>query len=242
MSLALHTPLDILLPYQREYVDDSAPFKAACWSRQAGKNFSDGAEIARDCKLRKTDWLIAAPSERQSIEALDKVKQWCEAFQFAIEAERILEEGPVAEASLRATQVLLENGSRVLAVPGRPDTVRGFSGNVSLTEFAFFDKPIDTWRALIPSIISGFGGQKLVRINSTPNGKEGRGAKFYEIIRDHYLERDERHLAEQKALWSVHYVTLRDAIAQGLPADYEVIADLLGDSLSVAQELDLEFL
>ena len=65
------TPQSLLLPYQREWVLDGSRFKAGIWSRQTGKDFSSAEEIVRDCKLRaKTSWLIAAPSERQSIESL----------------------------------------------------------------------------------------------------------------------------------------------------------------------------
>ena len=48
-------------------------------------------------------------------------------------------------------------------MPGRPDTVRGKSANVILTEFDFFDDPLATWRAILPSITNPLrGGEKKI--------------------------------------------------------------------------------
>lgn len=76
----------------------------------------------------------------------------------------------------------LTNGSRCIAVPGKPDTVRGMSANVWLDEFAFFEDPDATWKAILPSITSPLrGGEKRVILTSTPNGKAGRGKRFFDI-------------------------------------------------------------
>ena len=46
---------------------------------------------------------------------------------------------------LKSATITFANGSRIIAVPGRPDTVRGMSANLILTEFAFFDDPDASW-------------------------------------------------------------------------------------------------
>lgn len=74
-SSLITTPLDLLLPYQAQWVADESRFKAGIWSRQSGKDFSTAAEAVRDAMIRpKTTWMIAAPSERQAMESLSKCK------------------------------------------------------------------------------------------------------------------------------------------------------------------------
>jgi phage FluMu gp28-like protein len=164
----------LLLPYQQTWVDDHARWKFGLMARQVGKDFASGFEGVADCALaeadgRKIDWLIAAPSERQSLEALQKWKEWAEMFHIAIaESEETRESG--GESLLKAASITFPRGSRVIAVPGKPETVRGFSANVLMTEFAFFEQPEATWKALLPSVTNAKRGIKKVRLITTPNG------------------------------------------------------------------------
>ncbi|WP_053332403.1 terminase large subunit domain-containing protein [Verrucomicrobium spinosum] len=224
------SPIDLLLPYQRKWVDDESRFKYGLWSRQTGKDFSSAAEIVRDCKLRdKTTWMIAAPSERQSLETLAKCGEWSEAFDLASEGIREERDGP--EALLKQGEIKFANGSRVIAVPGRPDTVRGFSANVLMTEFAFFEDPDATWRAILPSITNPLrGGEKKVRLITTPNGQ---GNKAHDLWTK---ENSTKHK------WSKHKVTIHDAVAAGLPVDPEELRAMLDDPEGWAQEYECEFL
>ena len=83
----------------------------------------------------------------------------------------------------------------MIAVPGKPDTVRGYSANVLLTEFAFFEQPDATWRAILPSITNSMrGGVKKVRLITTPNGI---GNKAHDIWVKNY--RGERKEAAESA-------------------------------------------
>lgn len=224
-------PLGKLLPYQRAWYEDGSRFLAGVWSRQTGKSFATAAIVAASMIAQANCmWMIAAPSERQSHEALEKVKQWLRAFECAFSDE--LEELDGMEN--KAGAVRLSNGSRCIAVPGKPDTVRGMSANVWLDEFAFFEDPDATWKAILPSITNPLrGGEKRVILTSTPNGKAGRGKRFFDIC----SSGDDGG----KMRWSIHRVPLRDAIAAGLPVDYETLATAIGDPLAVRQELDAEF-
>ncbi len=224
-------PLSKLLPYQRAWYEDGSRFLAGVWSRQTGKSFATAAIVAANMIAQANCmWMIAAPSERQSHEALEKVKQWLRAFECAFADE--LEELDGIEG--KAGVVRLTNGSRCIAVPGKPDTVRGMSANVWLDEFAFFEDPDATWKAILPSITNPLrGGEKRVILTSTPNGKAGRGKRFFDIC----SSGDDGG----KMRWSIHRVPLRDAIAAGLPVDYETLAAAIGDPLAVRQELDAEF-
>jgi phage FluMu gp28-like protein len=76
------TPLDLLLPYQRAWVLDQSRFKIWLASRQIGKSFAAGCEVALDCQLRPgTHWLLVSAGQRQALELMEKVKQWLRAFE-----------------------------------------------------------------------------------------------------------------------------------------------------------------
>lgn len=224
-------PLSKLLPYQRAWYEDGSRFLAGVWSRQTGKSFATAAIVAAAMIAQaNTMWMIAAPSERQSHEALEKVKQWLNAFECAFAEDLEALDG----METKAGAVRLSNGSRCIAVPGKPDTVRGMSANVWLDEFAFFEDPDATWKAILPSITNPLrGGEKRVILTSTPNGKAGRGKRFFDIC--------SATGDTGKMRWSIHRVPLRSAIAEGLPVDYETLAAAIGDPLAVRQELDAEF-
>ena len=232
------SPIDLLLPYQRALADDEARFKYALQARQTGKDFTSGAEGIRDCfiherKKEKVNWLIAAPSERQSIESLDKWKEWTEAFKLSIaDIQEERTDPKNSESLIKSSTIVFPNGSRVMAVPGKPDTVRGFSANILLTEFAFFEQPDATWRAIIPSITNPLrGGLKKCRLVTTPNGV---GNKAHELWQKNY------QVAGSK--WSCHHVDIHEAVAAGLPVDIEELRAALDDPEGWAQEYELNFL
>lgn len=238
MSESIQSPLELLLPYQRRFFDDKARFKCGLWSRQIGKDFTTSAEAVADCLTReRTSWMIAAPSERQSFETLEKCKEWAEGFRLAVTDQ--LEERDAPQALLKSGTIVFGNGSRIIAVPGRPDTVRGFSANLLLTEFGFFDDPDATWKAVLPSITNPLrGGQKIVRVISTPNGKTGQGARLFRIVDENLLNPREG----RKTPWSVHKVTIEDAVREGLPVDIQELRDAIDDEQAWAQEFLCEFL
>ena len=192
----IYDPGEELLPYQHRWADDEARWKFGLMSRQVGKDFASGYEGIRDImraedKGDKRDWLIAAPSERQSLESLGKWKEWARSFNASLEGyEEERESG--GESLLRAATITFSGGSRVIAVPGRPDTVRGYSANVLLTEFAYFEDPDATWRAILPSITNPLrGGVKKVRLITTPNGI---GNKAHDIWAKNYRAIDNGQL------------------------------------------------
>lgn len=231
----MKTPLELLLPYQRKWVEDASRFKLGIWSRQTGKDFSTAAEMVRDCLLHaKTTWLLAAPSERQSLESLEKCKEWSQAFALAIADVTTDREG--AEGLLKATTITFGNGARIVAVPGKPETVRGYSANTTLTEAAFFDDIKKTWRAILPSITNKLrGGEKKVRMITTPNGQ---GDLVHKLFQDNF----ENPVAERKQRWSVHRVTIHDAVADGLDVDVEELREAMDDPEGFAVEFECEFL
>jgi phage FluMu gp28-like protein len=232
------TPFDLLLPYQLAIAKDKSRFKYCLQARQTGKDFASAAEGIRDCyrhecKKSKVTWLIAAPSERQSMESLEKWKEWAVMFKIALaDIEEVREDPANSQSLLKSTTITFPHGSRVIAVPGKPDTVRGFSANILLTEFAFFEDPDKTWRAILPSITNPLrGGPKKCRLVTTPNGV---GNKAHAIWTGNYQRPD--------AKWSCHRVDIHEAVAQGLNFDIEEMRTGLDDPEGWAQEYELNFL
>lgn len=224
-------PRSLLLEYQFVSYHDRSRFKASLQSRQTGKDFVMEGEAVEDCHDRAgTEWMVAAPSERQSLASLDQGKLWAEAFGLLIKDFQIEREGG-SETLLKTGEIKFSNGSAIFAVPGKPDTVRGASANIALTEFDFFEKPAETWRAILPSITNPLrGGEKKVRIVTTPNGKGGAMHKIW------------TKEPTAKMRWSKHLVTIYHAVLMGLPVDIEQLREALDDPEGFAQECECEFL
>ncbi len=260
------SPGSILLPYQKEWAKDESRWKFGLMSRQVGKDFSAGYEgisscVAADLRGQKVDWLIAAPSERQSLESLQKWKDWAEAFRVSLIDEEIVREGG-GESLLKAATITFRHGSRVIAVPGKPETVRGYSANVLMTEFAFFEDPDATWRAMLPSITNPLrGGVKKVRLITTPNGIGNKAHEIWaknqrQLVNERVSElvNDRTSVAEDSTLthsliqtsltssWSCHFVDIYRAVKEGLPVNIEELRAAMDDAEGWAQEFECQFL
>lgn len=226
-------PRSLYLEYQFANAYDASRFKISLQSRQSGKDFTGEGELAEDCLSRKTEWMVAAPSERQALDSLDQGKTWAEAFGLKIDDYQERRAGG-SETLLKAAEIIFSNGSRVRAVPGRPDTVRGRSANLFLTEFDFFEDPAATWRAVLPSITNPLrGGEKKVRLLTTPNGIGSAANKIW-------TKGDGK-----KMTWSRHLVTIYHAVLMGLPVDIEEIREAMqsmGDFEGFSQEYLCQFI
>lgn len=223
-------PRSLLLEYQFGWFFDRSRFKAGLQARQTGKDFSSEGEAAEDCQAHKTEWMIAAPSERQALDSLEQGKVWAQAFDLRI-ADYVEEREGGSETVLKAAEIIYSNGSKQRAVPGRPDTVRGRSANLLLTEVDFFENPDATWRAVLPSITNPLrGGEKKVRVVTTPNGISGLMGKIW------------RKTDSPAMRWSRHFVTIYHAVLMGLPVDIAQVKEALDDPEGWAQEYECQFL
>jgi phage FluMu gp28-like protein len=224
-------PRSLLLEYQFDNFHDRSRFKISLQSRQSGKDFTAQAEAAEDCHARPgTEWMTAGPSERQALDSLDQGKTWAEAFGLVVDDYVERREGG-SETLLKSAEIIYSNGSKNRAVPGKPSTVRGRSANILLTEFDFFESPAETWRAILPSITNPLkGGEKKVRLITTPNGKGGATDKIWSKPK------------VGKTEWSKHLVTIYHAVLMGLPVDIEQIKEMFDDPDGWAQEYECRFL
>lgn len=207
------TPPELLYDYQRRWLRDPSPFKIGLWARQTGKDFTCAAEAVFDSIAQpRNHWLIIGCGERQAIESLQHAKYWADFLK--------------SETRNQKSEIIFHNGSRITALPAKPETIRGYSANLILTEFAFQDHPDDIWRAVFPILTNPLkGGRKKLRIISTPNGHSNR---FHELW--------------QSADFAKHKVTIHEAVEAGLPIDIPLLQRGLVDSEAWAQEYECQFL
>ena len=219
----MKTPLELLLPFQRAWVDDDARFKIWNASRQIGKSFTSACEAVRDCELHPgTLWVVLSAGERQSLEWMEKAKQWVKAFGLAM---TFFEERESPEALMKSAEIRFANGSRIIALPANPDTARGYTANLILDEFAIHRDGAEIWRALYPSITNPLKRKLKVRVMSTPKGE---GNMYHQLW--------------QKEGWSRHRTTIYDAIAGGLKLDPEELRAQCNDEDTWRQEFNCEFI
>jgi phage FluMu gp28-like protein len=143
---------------------------------------------------------------------MDKVGQHVQALNVVAQfSESNFMEG----TSVKQLEVRFPNGSVICGLPANPDTARGYSGHITLDEFAFHADADKIYGALYPTITRGYG----LEVISTPNGKQG---KFYELAKAAGLVDGED--ADPACNWSAHTIDIYQAAAQGL-ADMVPMSD-----------------
>ena len=162
-----------LLPYQRRWVEDNSPLKIVVKARQIGYSFAASIRAVLECLKRKTTWIFLSKGERQSRLLMEKVQEHVQSCGILAQAcESTFFEGTL----IKQLEVRFSNGSVIYGLPANPDTARGYSGNVTLDEFAFHSEANKIYTALFPTITRGYS----IEVISTPNGQQG---KFYEIAK-----------------------------------------------------------
>ena len=157
---ALAEPLGIVLdPWQREVLGSDRPTLVLA-SRQAGKSTAASLAAVHVALYRPGAIVLCiSPGLRQS-QLL---------FQKALVAYRGLGR-PVASESETALTLLLENGSRIVALPGSSEaTTRGYTAALIVVDEAS-RVPDGTMAALRPSL--AVSGGRMLAI-STPAGRRG---------------------------------------------------------------------
>jgi hypothetical protein len=130
-------------------------------SRQAGKS-TVVALLALHKALHKAASLVLllSPSLRQSQELFRKVK----------DAYGALEAGTVTAREESALRMEFSNGSRIVALPGKEETIRGFSGVALLIVDEASRVADELYQAVRPML--AVSGGRIVLL-STPFGKRG---------------------------------------------------------------------
>lgn len=147
-------------PWQRDLLLSTDRQVLLCCSRQAGKSTTVSALALHTALFTpRALVLLLSPSLRQSAEL----------FRQVLATDNALGR-PLRSVYRSQLRLELANGSRVLCLPGREDTVRGFAG----VDLIVFDEaarvPDDLYRAVRPMLAVSQG--RLIAL-STPFGRRG---------------------------------------------------------------------
>lgn len=227
-------PLVPLYKYQKEWIADEQRFKLAVKARQIGFTFGTTLRHVRKRIGAKGLTLWASASERQSKEAIEYAKLHAEAVQKKFDYDEIEFE----DIDAKALQLTFHhNGARFIAVPANPNTMRGFSGDVVLDEFAFHKDPAKIWKSAMAIASRGY----QVEVISTPNGQQ---AKYWELAKKagvNPLGSMER-TRWTAGVWSIHWIDIHTAVAQGCPIDIAAMREAADDEDTWLQEYCCVFL
>ena len=217
------TASKILLPYQQEIYQgiEKHKYSVILAARQTGKSFVVSLwAFFRALEIPNHTILVISPSERQSKNLIDKVKMH-------IQAVKNIKYEILEDTKLNSLEIKFPNNSKIVALPSKPETVRGFSGDVIMDEAAFFEQGMEVYKAVFPTITRK-PEYKLIAI-STPKGKTDI---FY------YLWT----IAEDNELWFKYKLTIFDAVKKGLNVDIEELRQGIKDDDAWRTEYLCEFI
>lgn len=225
-----------LYGYQKAWITDEARFKLYVKGRQEGITFATTLRHVRRRLAKKGTTVWVSASERQSREAVEYAKLHLAALNEAFDYEEI--DFPGVEA--KALQLTFRhNGARLIAMPANPDTMRGFSGDVVLDEFAFHRDALKIWRAALAIASRGY----QVEVISTPNGQRG---KYWDIARAAEVPPLGFDAGAPrrwtKGVWSIHWTDIYAAVKDGCPVNIEELRAAAGDEDTWVQEYCCGFL
>lgn len=147
-------------PWQERLLRSSAGRILLLCSRQAGKSTVTSAMALHEALFRPDSLvLLLSPSQRQSQELFRKVSDFRSKVGVPV---------PVKEES--ALRVEFENGSRIVALPGTEETIRGYSGVRLLVVDEAARVPDSLYMSVRPML--AVSGGRLVCL-STPFGRRG---------------------------------------------------------------------
>jgi hypothetical protein len=145
--------------WQRRLIQSKAQRIAVVCGRQTGKSTTcAGLSLAEALTVSGSLVLLVSPSMRQSVELYRRVARLYAALG-----------RPLAAVQESATQVQFGNASRIVSLPGTPDTIRGYSPSlVIVDEAALVD---DDLLVAVRPMLAATQGRLIMA--TTPAGRRG---------------------------------------------------------------------
>lgn len=196
----------VLLPYQARWFDDESQVKIGEKSRRTGLTWAEAAAntlTASKPKARGGRNVFYIGSKKEmALEYIAAVALFAKAFHQLASAieEGIFKDEDGDKDILTYTVRFPHSNFKIAALSSRPSNLRGMQGDVVIDEAAFHESLSELLKAAIALTMWG----DRVRIISTHNGAEN---EFNELIQE---------CRTGKKDYSVHRITLDDAIADGL--------------------------
>ncbi|MCW7552579.1 hypothetical protein NX722_07935 [Endozoicomonas gorgoniicola] len=202
----MQAPDSVLLPYQQRWIADDSPLKIAEKSRRTGITWAEAADATLAAGASKeaggTNHFYVGSNKEMAREFIDAVAMWAKAFDkvsSTAQEEIFLDENGDKEI-LTYVVYFPNSGFKVQALSSSPKNLRGMQGNVTIDEAAFHERLAEVLKAALALTMWG----AKVRLISTHNGVDNL---FNELITDSRAG---------KKRYSVHRLTLDDALADGL--------------------------
>lgn len=211
---------DLLLPYQKRWIEDKSVLKLAEKSRRTGITWAEAADATLTASTSKidggTNHFYVGSNKEMAREFIEAVAMWAKAFDKAAGdiCEEVFED---EDKDILTFVVYFASGFKVQALSSNPSNLRGMQGNVTIDEAAFHERLAEVLKAALALTMWG----AKVRLISTHNGTDNL---FNELI---------QQSRAGKKRYSIHTITLDDACADGL---YKRICQVNGLSWSEAAE------
>lgn len=215
--------LDLALPYQKKVILDNSKVKILNFSRQIGKSWTAAYLATQKCLMKQNGLVIYLSTGQR---AADESLKTCKKFGDAI---KVLSNGKITYDST-ASCITYSNGSRIMTLPGKPESCRGWTVDLLVCdEMAFWQQPDECWQAIVPALLNKIaGGDKEIIICSTPLGKN---SLFFDLCQRAKVEND----------WKYFEVSIHDAIKDGLNVDLEQLHKLIPDPIQFSIEFECSF-
>ncbi|MEM6394631.1 MAG: hypothetical protein AAF797_17840 [Planctomycetota bacterium] len=197
----------VLLPWQEAWRRDQSRLKIWEKSRRIGATFTEAndAVMTRLTGDRRCHYWFSSADESAAYEYADYCRFWLKVAGQVVEIITDEVHDELTGRDARAFVVPV-NGFRITAMSSSPRRFRSKGGDVGLDEFAFHDDPKRMYAAAYPTITWG----DSMRVLSTHNGE---GSEFHRLIKSGAPFTEGVTLKDQ---YSVHRVTIVDAVEQGL--------------------------
>jgi len=208
-----------LLPYQQRWSEDEANVKVIEKSRRIGLSWGEAAE---DALLTASQsgmdvWYIGYNKDMAQ-EFIEDAADWAKFYnKAATEVEEFVFKDE--NKDILSFRIYFASGYKITALSSRPSNLRGKQGKVVIDEAAFHDNLKELIKAAMALLM--WGGK--VVIISTHDGDQN---PFNELIKE---------IRAGKKPYSLHRVTLDEALAQGL---YRRICLRLGQQWSEEKQED----
>ena len=193
----------VLLDYQKKWVADQSDVKIAEKSRRIGLTWAEaGDDALYAASTGGDDVIYIGPTKEIAKEFIDCVAMWATHYHAAVSEihEEVFEHGDTPEKDILSYRINFASGHKVIGLSSKPSGLRGRQGRCVIDEAAFHDDLPELLKAAMAFLM--WGGK--VRIISTHNGDDN---PFNDLIKE--------CLAGKKP-YSVHHITLDDALSDGL--------------------------
>ncbi len=214
----------VFLPYQQRWFDDTSQIMIAEKSRRTGLTWAEaGRNVINAAKPRRRggcNTFYVGSKQEMALEYIAACALFARAFNEMAQAdvyEQTFWDDGRREEILAYMIRFPKSGFKIQALSSRPSNLRGLQGDVVIDEAAFHESLEELLKAALALTMWG----NKVRLISTHNGVDNA---FNSYIQD---------AREGRKDYSVHRITLDDAIAEGL---YKRICYVTGQEWSPEAE------